>query len=68
MGWFRFSLDGDEERLRRQYMEASAKEERLLAITSMDQFSVLSKDAEDFIRDVLDEWISTEDIGCLAER
>ena len=65
MGWFGLSLDGDEETLRKHYLQAGTEEERLLAVSSMDKFPVLSKTSQDFIRRILDEWIAKEDVGSL---
>lgn len=67
MGWFGLFLDGDEEELRQRYRDACTKEDRLLALASMNKFPVLSKDSRDFIGDVLEEWTETEDIGGLEE-
>jgi len=65
MGWFGLSLDGDEETLRKHYLQAGTEEERLLAVSSMDKFPVLSGNSQDFIRRILDEWIAKEDVGSL---
>jgi len=67
MGWFGLFLDGEEGELRQRYRNAGTEEERLLALTSINKFPVLSKDSRDFIGDVLEEWTATEDIGGLEE-
>ena len=65
MGWFGLSLDGDEETLRKLYIQADTDAERLLAVSSMDKFPALSETSQDFIRRILDEWTATEDVGSL---
>ena len=57
MGWFGLSLDGDEETLRKLYIQADTDAERLLADGSMDKFPALSEASRDFICGVLDDWI-----------
>lgn len=67
LSWFGISLDGNEEDLRQHYIEACSQEERLLAITSMGKFPVLSKATQDFVRDSLEDWTTVEDIANLPE-
>ena len=55
MGWFGLSLDGDEETLRKLYIQADTDAERLLAVGSMDKFPALSEASQDFIRGILDD-------------
>ena len=57
MGWFGLALDGDEETLRKLYIQADTDAERLLAVGSMDKFPALSEASQDFIRGILDDWI-----------
>ena len=65
MGWFGISLDGDEETLQKHYAQADTEAERLLAVTSMDKFSALSDASRDFIRSILDEWVTKEAVDSL---
>ncbi len=65
MGWFGIFLDGDEETLQKHYTQAATEDERLLAIDSMDKFPALSAASQDFIRGILDEWVTKEDVGSL---
>ncbi len=65
MGWFGLSLDGDEETLRKLYIQADTDAERLLAVGSMDKFPVLSEASRDFIRGILDDWIAKENVDSL---
>ncbi len=65
MGWFGIFLDGDEETLRKHYIQADTEGERLLTIDSMDKFPVLSDASCAFIREILGEWDAKEDVGSL---
>ena len=65
MGWFGLSLDGDEETLRKLYIQADTDAERLLAVGSMDKFPALSEASRDFIRGILDDWIAKENVDSL---
>ncbi len=65
MGWFGLSLDGDEETLRKLYIQADTDAERLLAVGSMDKFPALSEASQDFIRGILDDWIAKENVDSL---
>ena len=65
MGWFGLSLDGDEETLRKLYIQADTDADRLLAVGSMDKFPALSEVSRDFIRGILDDWIAKENVDSL---
>lgn len=65
MGWFGLSLDGNEETLRKLYVQADTDAERLLAVSSMDKFPALSEAFQDFIRGILDDWIVKEYVSSL---
>ena len=65
MGWFGLSLDGDEETLRKLYIQADTDAERLLAVGSMDKFPALSEASRDFICGILDDWIAKENVDSL---
>ena len=65
MGWFGIFLDGDEETLRKHYIQADTEDERLLAIDSMEKFPALSDASCAFMRELLGEWAAKEDVGRL---
>lgn len=65
-GWFATYLDGDEAELRRYYAQTEFKEERHLALASLDKFPKLSAETRNFIRKALADWTTEPDANGLS--
>lgn len=65
--WFGTNLDGDEAELRWHYAQASAEDERQLAITSMEKFPTLSEETKAFLADAINERVTIPDAKIFLE-